>query len=289
MRYVFMMIAGIFLVACGGEKVIKDAVAKKQEVDEIAHKVDETEKEVADEVQKIGAIASIIEASGVCYVAKTDTLFVVGDNGFVYEIDKNGLELNKRDYSNLDKHDFEGIAYDEKTDLLYIAIEGVDNILVININLDDLREININRRDSNGQTILAKKGNGLEGISIHDGDVYLSNQSFVRLPSSDPSVLVKLDSIIDDEANIVDVLDAGYINISGMTFYGDELYLVSDTDNLLIKYDVANKKVINDRRVKEIDKSLVDISLEGVAFDNEGYIYFAIDDKVDGRIMRYKF
>lgn len=262
MYKIFSSIIFIFLLGCGSEN------SKK--------------------IEKIGTIATIKEASGICYIAKTDTLFVVGDNGFVYEIDKNGLELNKKDLRWTKNNDFEGIAYDEQTDLLYIVLEGVDNILVLNRALDYLREINIERKDSEGRNILANEGEGLEGISVHNGEVYVSNQSFVKLPESDPSVLVKLDSVFDDKATIEEVIDHGYINISGMTFHDGILYLVSDTDNLLVKYDIVNDEVIDEQNIKNIDDALVNISLEGVAFDNNGYIYFAIDDKKEGKILKYK-
>lgn len=263
MYKIFSSIILIFLLGCGDEN------SKK--------------------IEKTGTIASIKEASGICYVAETDTLFVVGDNGFVYEIDKNGLRLNEKDLRWTDNNDFEGIAYDDQRDLLYIALEGVDNILVLDRDLNYLREINIKRQDDSGRDILAKGDEGLEGITVYDGAVYLSNQSFDKLPKSDPSVLIKLDSVDSDKASIEEVIDTGYENISGMTFHNDILYLVSDTGNLLIKYDIINYKVIDDQPIKEINKVLVDVSLEGVAFDNNGYIYFAIDDKIEGKILKYKF
>jgi len=265
---IFSLIIFIFLLGCGSEN------SKKIE-----------------KIEKIGTIVSIKEASGICYVAKTDTLFVVGDNGFVYEIDKNGLELNKKDFRWRKNNDFEGITYDDQRDLLYIAIEGVDNILVLNRTLDYLREVNIKRQDSDGRDILANGGEGLEGISIYNGQVYASNQSFVKLiaSESDPSVLIKLDSVTSNKASIEEVIDIGYINISGMTFYNNLLYLVSDTDDLLIKYDIISDKVLDEQPIKEINKVLVDVSLEGVAFDNDRYIYFAIDDKNEGKIVKYKF
>ena len=263
MYKIVILIISMFLIGCGGSG--------------------------DDSTQKTKIITSIKEASGICYVSKTDTLFVVGDNGFVYEIDKNGSKLNEKDLSTRANNDFEGIAYDEQEDLLYIALEGVDNILVLNRALEYQREVNVNRQDSEGRDILENKNEGLEGISIYKGKVYLSNQSFKKLPKSDPSVLVKLDSVSGDKANIEEVINHGYLNISGMTFYDDMLYLVSDSGNLLIKYDIVTGKVINAQRIKDFDDTLSGIALEGVAFDNEGYIYFAIDDENEGRVLKYKF
>ena len=242
----------------------------------------------SDNIKKVKTITTIQEASGICYVPKTDTLFVVGDNGIVYEIDKNGLELQRKDLK-LAKNDFEGIAYDKQLDLLYIAVEGVDNILVLDRDLNVIKEVNINRQDAKGRVILENKGDGLEGISVYGDKVYVSNQSFKMLPASDPSVLVELNSSWNDRASISRVIEHGYVDISGMAFYNETLYLISDTDNLLIKYDIANSKVISKKSISDIDSTLANLSLEGVAFDNDGYIYFAIDDKKDGKIVKYKY
>jgi uncharacterized protein YjiK len=263
MYYISIIFITIFLVSCGA-----------------------TEKK-AEEVEKIGTIASIEEASGICYVDKSDTLFVVGDNGFVYEIDRNGKELNSKDLSHMKDHDFEGIAYDDQTDQLYIVIEGVDNLLVLDRTLRYINDINIDRKDSDDRDIFEKEGEGLEGISIYNGEIYVSNQSFDLLPKSDPSVIVRL-GLGADKASIEEVINPEYINISGMAFFDDILYLVSDTDNLLIKYDIKNREVISDRSIQEIDSSLKGVALEGVAFDKKGYIYFTIDDKKDGKIIKYK-
>ncbi len=235
----------------------------------------------------IESISTIKEASGICYVEKTDTLFVVGDNGFLYEIDKSGGLLQEKNL-NLKDNDFEGIAYDSKTDQLYIAIEGVDNLLVVTRELEYVKEINIDRRDSENRKILEKGGEGLEAIAILDGEVYLANQSFKTLPKDDPSVVVKIKFEDNNSGSLIEVINHGYLNISGMTFYDDFLYLLSDSDNLLIKYNINTNETLQKWHIKGdiIDDTLKNVALEGVTFDDDGYIYFAIDDKKDGKIVK---
>ena len=55
-------------------------------------------------------IAKIPEASGIVYSQKSDTLFVVNDEGKIYEITTNGKLVKKL---NIGKYDFEGITIDE--------------------------------------------------------------------------------------------------------------------------------------------------------------------------------
>jgi len=55
------------------------------------------------------------------------------------------------------------------------------------------------------------------------------------------------------------------------------LYMVSDTENKLIQYDIQRDKIVS-------VKKLPDFAQEGVTFDDQGYIYFADDN---GRVLKY--
>jgi uncharacterized protein YjiK len=244
--------------------------------------------ETDSEESLYGNILSIKEASGIGYCSKTDTLFVAADNGILYEISKNGKVLNEKNLSTLKNHDFEGIAYDEKNDEIVVAVEGSDNVLVLNTDLLIQRTVNVDREDEYGKIILEKdKENGLEGIVVFNGDIYLSNQSFKNLAENDPSVVIKIDFTDLYSAHIGQIIDHGFINISGLAIYGNYLYMVTDSDNLLIKYDLTANKVITTYKIKDFDTKLKGIAVEGVTFDNNENIYFAADN--DGRIYKFKF
>ncbi len=253
-------------------------------------KLDSTENKVINnnsiKDSVYGKIVNLSEPSGICYSSLSDTLFVACDNGFIYELSKNGKVINKKSFNSLKNHDFEGIAYNENEDLLFVAIEGSDNVLVLDRSLKSKRTINLNREDSSGRLILKKdKENGLEGIAIDQrGEVYISNQSFNKFTLDDPSAIIHIDSELGD---IKEVINPSFLNISGLSFYEDYLYMVSDTNNLLIKYDIPNKMIITSIKVKTFSSDLKGIALEGVTFDNEDNIYFT-DDK-GGKIFKYKF
>jgi uncharacterized protein YjiK len=195
--------------------------------------------------------------------------------------------LRQKDLSSLKNHDFEGIAYDPQNDEILVVVEGTDNVLVFDLELNKQRTINVDRTDDQGRLILDKdKENGLEGIAVSEKGVYLSNQSFKRLPKNDPSVVIKVD-LGFDSAQITDVIDHGYLNISGLSFYQGTLYMVTDTDNILIKYDLDTNSVLGSYKIKNFDSRLKGAGIEGITFDAQGNIYFA--DDTNGKIYKFKF
>ena len=246
--------------------------------------------DVSTSAPQVGKIAKLNEASGICYASTSNTLFVVNDKGTIFELEKDGTILNRGDFSYLSNHDFEGVAYEEVEDLLYIAVEGVDNLLVMSRDFDIKNEINIDRQDTHNRKILVKDNeHGIEGITIIDNQIYVANQSYEMLPDEDPSVVIKL-SIQDDSASLEEVitLDA-VVDMSGMAYYQGFLFVVSDNDKLLVKYDIDTQEIVSTLALSEISASLNDISVEGVAFDDEGNIYFVHDHKKEGAIYKFKY
>lgn len=225
-------------------------------------------------------IAKIPEASGICYVSKSNSLFVVNDEGTLYEISKNG-KIKRKSY--LGKYDLEGIAYDKRNDKLLISVEGSESILVLNSDsLEVEKEIKLKRKYKGINLLKKSKKTGLEAIAIDEnGDVYVSNQSTITYDKKikeNASVILKVDFFQKQKAKIIEVYNHGYIDISGMTFHDGYLYMTSDKKNLLIKYDIKTNKTI--KKVK-LPKS----AQEGICFDDEGKIYIADDN---GRVLRYK-
>ena len=223
------------------------------------------------------ALVHIPEASGICYAKNSNTLFVANDEGKVYEIDTDGKILRKE---RLGKYDLEGVACDDKNNKLLFAVEKQDNILIVNQKtLKIQKEIDIKREFKGVEVLKKDKKNGLEGIAITPEGIYLSNQSRKRWPKSDPSVLIKIDSLNKKKVAIKKIVSLSYDDIAGLSFHKGYLYMVSDSDNLLIKYNLKNNKTI-------WKKALPDFACEGVAFDDDGNIYFADDA---GKIYKYLF
>jgi len=220
-------------------------------------------------------IAKVPEASGICYSKQSNTLFVANDEGRVYELSLKGEILRKK---RLGDYDLEGVACDEKKALLYFAVEGKDDLLVVKQKtFKVIKKININR-EYKGKTLLVKdKKRGLEGITMDDKYFYLSNQSERKYPRKDPSVIVKIDRKSKKKTDIKGMINHKQVDVAGLAIHQGHLYMVSDTDNILIKYDIKRDKVIS-------KKALPNFAQEGVTFDDQGYIYFADDD---GRVLKY--
>jgi len=219
-------------------------------------------------------LAKVPEASGICYSSAYDSLFVASDKGRVYEISKEGKRLRKAKFGK--KYDLEGVACDDKAGILYFAVERSESILVVDMkSLKILKEIPIDRAYRNKLILKKDKKHGIEGITLIDGSLYLSNQSYRAYPNDDASIVFKV-AIHNDQAKIVEIINHGFVDIAGLAYHNGYLYMTSDDKNLLIQYDIAHQKMIKTHKLPKFAQ-------EGVTFDNEGFIYFA-DDK--GRVIK---
>ncbi len=230
----------------------------------------------AKDTKKDHAIAKIPEASGICYDKISKTLYTVSDRGIVYEISTDGKIIRKKYIGNFD---IEGIACDTKNNRLLVISEGNDDILILSKkNLSVTKQIDI-KRSFEGKKILQKdKKNGIEGITIdNNGYIYISNQSHHKYPHPDPSVIIKIKDLHKSKTKIVSIIDPRRKDIAGLDYHDGYLYMVSDTNNKLYRYNFKEKKI--DKKV-----SLPKFAQEGIAFDENGNIYLA-DDR--GEILKY--
>jgi uncharacterized protein YjiK len=217
-------------------------------------------------------IAKIPEASGICYIKESKELIVVNNDGWIYRLTKSGKILEKK---HLGKYDFEGVAYDKKSNKLLLAVENKNSILIVEQkNFKILKEVPINKFYKKQKIFKNSHKDGIEDIAVHDGDIYLSKQSY----NKKDSIIFKIDTLENNEAKIVKIYKHGYVDIAGLCFYNDFLYMTSDEKNLLIKYDLKKNKTI--QKIK-----LPESAQEGIYFDGENNVYIADDN---GRILRYK-
>jgi uncharacterized protein YjiK len=235
-------------------------------------------------------IAAIDEASGICYSADNDALFVVSDKGVIYKLDMQGKILEQHTHKSAagKKYDYEGVACDDANGNVIVAVEGKDNLHTIEqSDLSALLKNNQGKptgdivRPDNDTLFKDDKGKtGIEGITINDGSVYVSNQSLVAYPGKDSSFVFTVDDSFADAPNIDRVIDHKQLDIVGLSFHKGIMYMLSATNHKLIAYNVDEEKVVS---TKDLPAG---IDAEGVAFDNAGNIYFA-DDK-NGKVYQYK-
>ncbi|WP_321314146.1 SdiA-regulated domain-containing protein [Halarcobacter sp.] len=222
-------------------------------------------------------IAKIPEASGICYSVISDSLFVVNDEGTLYELSKNGKVLRKK---KLGKYDLEAIEVDEKNALLLLINEKKDSILVVEKkSFDIVKKIKIDRKYK-GKKVLKKGGNGIEGLALFNNKLYASNQSKKKYPKEDSSIIVILDYDLEaKKLKIKDIIDPKLTDISGLTFNGNILYMISDKNSQIISYNVEKSKVIKKYNLPK------KYAQEGITFDKKGNLYIADDN---GKILKIK-
>ncbi|TNF45390.1 MAG: hypothetical protein EP216_00195, partial [Epsilonproteobacteria bacterium] len=212
-------------------------------------------------------IAEIPEASGIAYCSNSDTLIVANDEGSYYEISRKGKILKK---TKLGNYDLEGVVCEEKQ--LFFAIEN-KGMLIVERKRVKKSKIDLDNTYNGKKLPLFHKKAGVEGIAKKGNIVYLSKQSNKKKKS-----FIAVVQLTPAHAKIIDVIEHRISDTAGLTYHEGYLYMVSDKEDLLIKYDLDKKKKVY--KVK-LGKG----AWEGIAFDNKGFVYFADDD---GQVVKYK-
>lgn len=239
-------------------------------------------------MEKLDRKEKIEEPSGIAYHPTRKTLFVVSDDGDIYEIDLNGKILAEKHISIKDSDylDPEGVAINTRTGEVYVAAEEIDGILVIDpATLEITGIFKIINRDEKGRPLFKEGGNGLEGIAFVPGKkpdydrIYVCNQH-------DPPVVMKVlaPSVVKKRfADKKSLKVLGWFNLpctdlSGMTYHNSRktLFILSDFNNTLFEVS-AGGKILNRWSVPGQDQ-------EGIAFAGD-YIYIAQDS---GKIIKAK-
>jgi len=257
----------------------------------ISHGENDPRRHILD-CEWIGDIdkSSFNEPSGIVYHPSRGTLFVVGDEGDICEIETDGSLVKQ---TRVRPGDFEGITCDPRTGLLYVAIEGEEKIL--EIHPDDfrvLREFAIDRAFQ-GKVLLAPGGQGVEAITFvpdarhpHGGTFYLSNQAFSLDLPEDPSIIFEVEVPLREKtpgtaaARILRYFSPGITDFAALHYDGesDHLYAVSDSNNLLVEMSRAGEF---------IDFwAFPGANQEGFAMDEAGFVYIAQDH---GGIIKLKW
>lgn len=230
--------------------------------------------------------SDFIEPSGICFHPLRKTLFVVSDEGEVMEMTTEGDPVFRMKIPG----DLEGITVHPKTGILYIVREGEDIILEFDPSQKEVtREFPLNREYRGDPNFIQKQvctyDNGIEDIAFvadekhpEGGTFYLSNQwdppcimeVWVPLLSSQAKTA---------EARILRVLPFQIDDPAAMYYDPNSrrLNVVSDADNILVEITLQGKPVHQ--------YAFLGDKQEGIARDDEGYLYIAQDS---GGILKVK-
>lgn len=194
----------------------------------------------------------VSEPSDICYSPKSDTFFVVSDNGILFEVDRNGKAIRKLNQKDTD---FEAVYCNDKN--VYAVDESGRTIYEYDI--QTLKLVN--------STYIAHNGPRNKGFESFTFDA--SRNKFLLITESDPILVFELDTNL----NVTKKTDISTVasDISSARFYKDSLYLLSDEEMLLIKVNPITYEVIK-------KWTLPVINPEGLAFDKDGNILITCDD-----------
>lgn len=224
--------------------------------------------------------AGIAEPSGIVYHTGRNALFVAGDKGDVAEYSTNGTFIRAERIRNAS---FEGITFNPATGLLYVAVEGTEQI--IEIEPGQLRSTRVFTVDRTlgGKTVLGDGGQGLEGITFvpdadhpEGGSFFVVNQAPRLGDPEEPSALFEVNLPLSGGTALTGTLTRQYnlemTDLSGV-FYDtgrSRFYLLSDDNNALLEVNPAGS-ILDTHR-------LLGQSQEGITLDANGVLYVAQDD-----------
>jgi uncharacterized protein YjiK len=223
----------------------------------------------------------IVEPSGICFHPFRKTLFVVSDEGELFEIETDGTPV-----SNVvippGGLDLEDVTVHPRTGLLYLVVEGDDVILEYDPDKKEvIRTFPVNREYEGDPHFLKKNveefDNGIESITFVPDENHPEGGTFYMGNQYDPSCImevlipIKSTQAKTTEARILRVLPFEIKDPAAMYYdpKTDLLYVVNDADNILVELTLDGKMV------KEY--AFLGNDQEGIAWDEEGYLYIAQD------------
>jgi uncharacterized protein YjiK len=190
------------------------------------------------------------EPSDACLSASQQSLFVVSDNGFLYETDLEGKILRK---SNCVGIDFEAICL--ANGLLYVSDESARKIYCINpVDLNSIKTFNLNYS--------AARNSGFESIAFDD-----NSKSFYLVSEKSPIVI----RVYNEQFQLINEINFDATSdISSACYYQNKLWLLSDEEHLVMQLD-ENYKVLKQYDVKILNP-------EGFLFNRQGDLTVISDD-----------
>ena len=227
----------------------------------------------------------IPEPSGICFHPHRKTLFVVSDEGELFEITTDGEPL----FDHVIPGDLEGLTVDPRTGMLYILVEAEEKILEFDPEESRItRTFTIDRSFGGDPEFLQKQplgtfDNGCEALAFVPDENHPEGGAFYVGNQWDPACLVELfvpiksSSDRESTARIVKVLPIRLDDPAAM-FYDDAsgyLNVVSDADNILVEF-TPDGQLVN-------QYAFVGDNQEGLTRDEAGNLYIAQDT---GGILR---
>lgn len=193
---------------------------------------------------------NVPEPSDACLSSNGQCLFVISDNGFLFETDLEGKILRQ---SNVVGIDFEAICL--ANNLLYISDESSRKIYCVNPS-----DLTLNKTFN--LTYTGARNSGFEALAFNE-----INKSFYIVSEKSPIVI----RVYNEQFQQINEINFDATSdISSAFYYQNNLWLLSDDEHLILKLD-ANYKVQNQYDIKILNP-------EGFFINKEGDLTVVSDD-----------
>lgn len=207
----------------------------------------------------VSALSALSEPSGITWSESTGNYYIVGDEGFLYVLDRSFNVINS---VYLGAYDLEAISYNPRTETLFCLVET--DLTLLEVDMHSLRIINTfnlelertkNRNYQQFESLVfVPSADGEGGLFYIGASVEKKNKQFGILFS------VSL-----DELKLIPLVDLPLWDISGLCYFGDNLYMVSDDRDVVASFSLTDESFEH--------RSVVGDHQEGIfSFGNKGLI-----------------
>lgn len=191
------------------------------------------------------------EPSDVCVTPNGNSLYIVSDNGVLFETDMEGKILRQAAFTG---YDFEGVHSDEN--YVYVADE-----MTRTIHIYDHKDLKLQR--SVKVPYSGGRNHGYESITYNK-----KKNTLILITEDNPIWIFELDS---DYKVKNEIKFKGARDISAATWHNDALWFLSDEDRTVFKINPETYEIM-------ASWSIPVLNPEGIAFDGSDRMIIASDD-----------
>ena len=195
---------------------------------------------------------NIPEPSDVCIHPNGKTLFIVSDNGLLFETDMEGNVIRKADFKGFD---CEGVFADENH--VYVVDEFSRTVTVFDINT-----LKIEKTASIPYS--GGRNGAYEAITFNK-----ATNKFMLFTEKNPIYLFELNEKLQKE-NEID-LSKMTRDVSAASYHNDHLWILGDEDMTVFKLNPKTYEVLNSWKLPIVNP-------EGLTFDQNGNMLILSDD-----------
>lgn len=191
------------------------------------------------------------EPSDIAFDESGSFLYIVSDNGILFECAPNGDILRKAAFTGMD---FEGVEV--VGDYVYVADESLRQI-------HKFRKKTLEKIASYYVPYSGGRNKGYESLAYNQ-----TTKRFIVITEKDPIIIKQLN---EDMIPVGEQIFKASRDISGARWYKGFMYLLSDEDRTIFKCDPETFEIIDSWKINVLNP-------EGIAFDKEGKLIIGADD-----------